>query len=253
MKQKTVTSPAYSDSAETIGRIADNFDSEGTIIYNKRNTLREVDADGRRLIVKRYKRPNIFQRIAYTWFQPCKAQRAFDYAGRLKEIGINTPEPAAWIERKKSGMTSEYFFFSEPTSDHAVAELAEEGRPLPADMAQQLAEFIAVMHRKGFMHGDSNLTNILYNQTPEGVFKFSVIDTNRSTWNSGNPTISQRLDNLVRLSHNRCLLADVARRYAVAENINPEEFAQRLMARLDSFENSRRNRQKLKKLLPGHK
>lgn len=249
MREKTVTTPAYAESARRIREIADNFDSEGYLIYKGRNTLRRVDAEGRQLVVKRYKKPNIFQRVAYTWFQPSKARRAFDYGARLLSIGIDTPAPAAWIERRRGGMTSEYFFFSEPTDATSMAELATDGSPLPADAADALARFLASMHSRGFLHGDLNLSNILFTRTDGGAFNFTVIDTNRSKWTDREPTEKERVENLVRLSHNRTLLSDVARRYAAITGLNPERFARRLARRLDSFEAVRERRARFKKIL----
>lgn len=249
MREKTVTSQSYERSARRIREIADNFDREGTIIYKGRNTLRRVNADGHQLVVKRYKKPNIFQRVAYTWFQPSKARRAFDYAERLLAIGIDTPAPAAWLERRRGGMTSEYFFFSEPTEASSIASLATEGSPLPPDAAEALARFMESLHRHGFLHGDANLSNILFTRLPDGKFHFSVIDTNRSKWIKKHPTEKQLIENLVRLSHNRALLSDFARRYAAIAGLDPERFAGRLLRRLDSFEAVRERRAKLKKIL----
>lgn len=249
MREKTVTSQAYERSARRIREIADNFDSEGTLIYKGRNTLRRVDADGHQLVVKRYKKPNIFQRVAYTWFQPSKARRAFDYAARLLAIGVDTPAPAAWIERRRGGMTSEYFFFSEPTEATSMARLATDDSPLPPDAAEALAQFMASMHTLGFLHGDANLSNILFTRKPDGKFHFSVIDTNRSKWVDKQPTEKQRVENLVRLSHNRALLSDFGRRYAAITGLDPDRFAALLLRRLDSFEAVRVRRAKFKKIL----
>ena len=105
------------------------------------------------------------------------------------------------------------------------------------------------MHSRGFLHGDLNLSNILFTRTPDGGFGFTVIDTNRSKWIDRKPTEKELIENLVRLSHNRAILSDVGRRYAAIAGLDPERFARRLVKRLDSFEAVRERRARIKKIL----
>ena len=99
------------------------------------------------------------------------------------------------------------------------------------------------------MHGDANLSNILFNKTPDGAFKFSVIDTNRSKWLKREPTVSERVDNLMRVSHNRRLLQDVGRRYARLTGLDPEKFSDMLLRRLASFEARKERQASLKRII----
>ncbi len=249
MKAQCITAPHYGDSAERFLQIAENFDSEGTLIYDKRNALRTVQVAGHTLVVKRYKRPNIFQKITYSWFGPDKSKRAFSFAQRLLENGIDTPAPAAYVEWRKGSLTQRYFFFCELTTATSLSETETPGQPLPEDAAEAFAAFLAEMHSKGFMHGDANLSNILFNKTPDGAFKFSVIDTNRSKWLKREPTVSERVDNLMRVSHNRRLLQDVGRRYARLTGLDPEKFSDMLLRRLASFEARKERQASLKRII----
>lgn len=136
MKVRCITAPHYGDSAERFLQIAENFDSEGTLIYDKRNALRTVQAGGHTLVVKRYKRPNIFQKITYSWFRPDKSKRAFSFAQQLLENGIDTPAPAACVEWRKGSLTQRYFFFCELTTATSLSEIETPGQPLPTDAAE---------------------------------------------------------------------------------------------------------------------
>ena len=153
------------------------------------------------------------------------------------------------MEWRKGSLTQRYFFFCELTTATSLSETETPGQPLPKDAAEAFAAFLAEMHSKGFMHGDANLSNILFNKTPDGAFKFSVIDTNRSKWLKREPTVSERVDNLMRVSHNRRLLQDVGRRYARLTGLDPEKFSDMLLRRLASFEARKERQASLKRII----
>ena len=110
--------------------------------------------------------------------------------------------------------------------------------------ATDLALFIVKLHQKGVLHGDLNLTNILYEQDPSGNYLFTLIDTNRSTFCQ--PNRKQCLQNMLRLSHDRPLLSFVTARYAEARGWNADETVATMMRMLDKFEERLRRKSKIK-------
>ena len=56
---------------------------EGRLLHAGRNEVRLFTVGGSALVVKRYKRVNAVQRVAYTFFRRTKARRAYDYAGAV--------------------------------------------------------------------------------------------------------------------------------------------------------------------------
>ena len=70
---KVVINPKYNFLTNFIYHIPGCFFKEGETIYQGRNILKKYDIQGYRLIVKRFKRPNIINQIVYSFFRRSKA------------------------------------------------------------------------------------------------------------------------------------------------------------------------------------
>ena len=110
----------------------------------------------------------------------------------------------------------------------------------PADYPPELAEAVAqqvwLMHSRGVLHGDLNLSNFLCTKDEKG-YRFTMIDTNRSHFTEGWPTDGQCLKNLVRLTHRRDLYEDLVRRYARLRGWDADSTARQALLLLERFEN----------------
>lgn len=239
--------PAYRDYSAFISRIPEIFDMSGEMIYQGRNTIKRFMYESREWIVKRYKKPNLIQRISYTFFKKSKAERAYLFSYELQARGIDTPEGIAYIEVKRNGLLNDSFFISPPCNDPTVYSTLGGKDEFDTHLADCLATFFVQMHIKGVLHGDLNLNNILYHKKDEeDAFAFSVIDTNRSIFKPS-PTRQECLDNLKRVTHQRCLLRYIITRYAILRKWNPEESVNTVMKALDRFERRNRIKKALKK------
>lgn len=239
--------PAYRDYSAFISRIPDIFDTEGEMIYQGRNTIKRFMYEGREWIVKRYKKPNLIQRISYTFFKKSKAERAYLFSFELQARGIDTPEGIAYIENRRNGLVDDCFFISATCNDRTVNSTFGGKEEFDTHLADCLAAFFVQMHTKGVLHGDLNLSNILYHKKDEeDAFAFSVIDTNRSVFKSS-PTRQECLDNLKRVTHQRALLRYIVTQYAILREWNPEESVHTVMKALEKFERKRKMKRALKK------
>lgn len=243
---RIVVSPEYETHRGFFTLLPTVFDTEGETVYQGRNVVKRFTHEGKEWIVKRYKRPNLVQRIAYTFFKKSKAERAFLYAGMLKERGIGTPEAIACIELKAHGLISDSFFISEVCHDPAVFPALVQTPDFDKRLADELAAFFVQMHSKGFLHGDPNLTNILYREEGKTGFAFSVIDTNRSLFKK-HPGRKECLDNLKRVTHRRDLLRHIVTRYTVLRGWDIEESVQTVIGALEKFEKRRKMKRAFKK------
>lgn len=231
---KFIINSKYSRLESWLHRLPEEFDHTGELIYDKRNKVRLFEVDGKRVVVKKYRLPYFHQRIDYTFIRQSKARRAYMYGLRLAEIDIDTPEPIACIEEYHCGLFRMGYFVSAfigGTDCRVLRERLQDN----VWLVHPLAGFIADMHGKGFLHGDLNLTNILYEKTEEGGLSFSVIDINRSRFVS-NPTRIQCLSNMVRLTHVRPTMEALVREYAGIRGWNQEESVAETMKLLDEFE-----------------
>ena len=76
-----------------------NFETKGQAFGNqKRNTLKLFTINELTINIKSFRIPNIFNQVAYRFFRKSKAERSFNYALKLKSLGINTPDPIAYYE-----------------------------------------------------------------------------------------------------------------------------------------------------------
>ena len=92
---------------------------------NKRNTVELTTIGENNFVVKKYKVPNIFNRIIYTFFRRSKARRAYENAQRIIRHGISTPFPVAYIETKRGGLFHTGYFISE-YMEHPTLENIKE-------------------------------------------------------------------------------------------------------------------------------
>lgn len=235
MKQRIILQPEYQAASGFIARLPEIFEQQGEMIYSGRNVVKRFHTDYGVWIVKRYRKPNIFQRLAYTFWRKSKAERAFLYAEKLLSAGIDTPAGIGYIECREHGLFRNGYFISAECTDAPLFPILIEKADFDKKLATALAEFFVRMHRAGFLHGDPNLRNILYHTDRQGKPHFSVIDTNRSLFTS-NPTPAECLDNLKRISHRRDLLQYIVREYATLRGWDPAQSVCQVTNALDKFE-----------------
>lgn len=243
--KKVVLNQKYGHLKDFVNHIDEIFDVQGELVYKKRNTVKRfVATNGTTVIAKRYKRPNIIQQAGYTLYRPSKARRAYEFALKLEELGIDTPEPIAYIELWKHGIFTTGFFISTENNDHSCKDLYTENNS-DLDLKEKealeegLMEFIVGCHEKGFMHGDTNLSNFLYHKDGQGLH-FAVIDINRSKFVITPPCQEQCLDNLMRLTHEKDLLTRLVGKYASIRGWDVKTCQDYVLTKLEKFERKKK-------------
>ena len=80
-----------------------NFEQEGKILADgNRNQIKIFDLDDTQITIKAFKVPNFVNKIAYQYFRKSKAQRSYEYACKLLDLGVLTPFPVGYgIASKK--------------------------------------------------------------------------------------------------------------------------------------------------------
>ena len=233
IQTKIVINPQYESFSAFIKSIPDIYDKEGEMLYDERNKVKRFLKNNILFVVKRYKNPLFFQQFDYTFIRPSKAKRAYLFALRLKEFQINTPEAVAYIETKKKGLFYTGYFISLNCDDSDARILRKDS--FDKKIADDLASFLVDIHKKGFLHGDLNLSNILYHQDTNGCYNFTVIDINRSKFKT-NPSREECLNNMKRLTHQKDLLRYIIQQYAQIRRWNPDECISEIMKILKKFE-----------------
>ncbi|MDR3652944.1 MAG: lipopolysaccharide kinase InaA family protein [Paludibacter sp.] len=218
---KIVINPAYKILNTFITNVQKLFDQEGELVYTARNQLKSYSVQGYDVIVKRYKIPHIVNRIAYTFLRPSKAKRAYEYALKLLQLGVDSPAPIAYIEQYKYGLLTHGYFISIYEKDYSDVRELMLGNQKDDALLRELAIYIADFHSKGILHLDMSPGNILYKKIGN-KYNFTLIDINRMKFL---PAVDneQRYKSFKRLSQNEAVLTKIAKTYATASNLNEDE------------------------------
>lgn len=211
---------------------------EGEMVYDQRNRVVRFRHEGLVLMIKQFKRVNLIQQVVYTFFRKSKAQRAYLFAEEFRRRGIDTPQRVAYMEQRRWGLFSVGYFVSLEAEGTETHLLLREVQNFSPELADAVAAQVVLMHSRGVLHGDLNLSNFLYRTSDDGCH-FTMIDINRSHFTDGWPTDSQCLENLVRLTHRRDLYEYLVRSYARQRGWNEEATAASALRLLEHFEHRR--------------
>lgn len=233
---KTVIANGYARHADFISTLPEAFATgQGELVYDGRNQVRRFTDQGVTLMVKRYKRVNVVQRVVYTLFRKTKACRAYLFAQEFRRRGIDTPQEVAYIEQGSMGLFHTGYFVSLEVPGTETHLLLREVKEFSPELADAVAAQVLLMHRNGILHGDLNLSNFLCTEQ-NGHYHFCMIDINRSHFHEGLPTDEECLKNLVRITHRRDLYEYIVRSYARQRGWDETQTATRALQLLDRFE-----------------
>ena len=241
--QYTPSCPEQLKNAASLENLCHGSDGNTVILKKGRNTVALFQTpEGEKYVIKSFKKPNIIQRIAYTFFTSGKAIRAYRNAKKLREAGINTPHEASYVEVLEKGLIGNSYFVCRHCDALNLLDSWVWTSPYDKTILDILVKHLVMMHTKGVLHGDTNLGNFLYHPDTGTI---DVIDTNRTRFKS---TLSPKecLDNMVRLTHRRELLEDIVRHYAAARGWDVAKCAAYILTALDRYEHKRHRHDKFK-------
>lgn len=180
MRRQIVLHPAYQHLQSFINRLPEIFLSEGEYLHDGRNKIKIFVDEGLKMNVKRYRIPLFFNRFVYLYLRKTKAERAYEYALRLRQMGINTPSPIAYILEKKGGLLGYSYFVSLQMDyprrfyEFGKASLTEEN----INILKEFGRYTARLHEQGVFHQDYSPGNILFD-IHAGKPEFCIVDINR--------------------------------------------------------------------------
>jgi serine/threonine protein kinase len=223
---KIVLNPQYGILKDFVNNLPDIFSQSGKIIYKARNELRVFEVSGMQVNVKKYKTPVLINRVAYTFFRPSKAERAYHNALQVLEKGFETPTPIAYIEKKTKGLFSESYFISlQCLYAYNFRKFGEVQLAGNEDILTEFARFTARLHESNILHLDYSPGNILFDKTTEGVH-FSLLDINRMQFGFVNEDMGCR--NFERLWGSEEMFQFMASKYAQERGFNAESCRQKI-------------------------
>jgi serine/threonine protein kinase len=226
--------------------IKEYFSKSDEVITAKRNIIKIIEQNGKKVVVKSFKIPNFINQFAYRFIRDSKAKRSFLNAGELVKLGINTPSPISYIEfftpfLKESFYICEYFDYDFEIRD----VLKDENFKNRDEILKEFVAFSYSLHQKGVYHIDYSPGNVLI-KVKDGEYHFSIVDVNRMKFISF--TQNLRFKNLSRFSATKEDTTTIAKEYAKIANIDEAVAIKQLFFYHDKHQRYLENKRKLKKV-----
>lgn len=188
-----VVSSEYEDLRAWLVQMPRLFDdNQGELLYRGRNQVRSFEVDGRKLVVKRFKRNDIVKAMVYTLFRKNKARKSYENAMLLRQRGFTTPHEVAYMERRIAGLVTQVYYVCAYTDSEPIRPRLIEQEPFDKWLAVSYARYVASLHEAGVLHCDLNPTNVLVDTDGH----FELIDINRMQFFDGAVPKAECMENL---------------------------------------------------------
>ncbi len=213
--------PKYNFLESFVRSVPEIFRNEGECIYKGRNEVKVFEVDGIRVNIKSFRIPHMVNRLVYSSVRKSKAARSYVYALRCLASGVLTPEPIAYMETYTCGWIGRSYYLSIHKADmrsmnYIYAVPDEETKPL----LEAYARFTAFVHRQGIYHKDYSPGNVLFDESPQQRYRFSMIDLNRIDFGPVSPEKGCHAFERTNLHDDQ--IDWVARVYAEERGMDPE-------------------------------
>ena len=186
---------------------------EGRIIHTRRNELRDMQLGGVDVVVKSFAIPNFINRIAYGFLRKSKAQRSFEYALKLNELGISSPFPIGYYtERCGLFFSRSYYISKKSHCRYTFYDVIENKNLENRELYLRLVgKMTARLHQEGIYPLDYSGGNILLDVV-DGKPQFELVDLNRMSF--GNIDLDRGCRGFERLNVEPEALTIMAKEYA---------------------------------------
>lgn len=238
--------------SESIADCIKNFKTTGTVFGDgQRNIIKLFTVDGAMVNIKSFKIPNIINQIAYKYFRKSKARRSYEYATRLLENGIGTPQPLAYVEHFNwLGLQSSFYASAHLQTELTYRELVlQPDYPDHENILRQFTAFTFLLHEKGIEFLDHSPGNTLIKNEGNGRYSFYLVDLNRMNFHR-EMSFDLRMKNFSRLTPKEEMIAVMSDEYSKLVTIPYEEvFAKMNFYTIDFQTKFHRKRARKQKLL----
>lgn len=234
---------------EELDAIIYNFETQGEPFGNQdRNSLKLFNLDNKTLNVKSFRIPNLVNKIAYRFFRKSKAQRSFEYAKKLQELNIGTPQPIAYYEFLNPFTFNKSYYISEQQDcDLTYRELTTDlNYPNHEAILRAFTRFTFKLHEKGVNFLDHSPGNTLIKKVEKG-YNFYLVDLNRMEFKTMN--FEARMKNFSRLTIHKSMVEIMSDEYAKFYNVSKEKIFEAIWKETQDFQESYYRRKRLKKKL----
>lgn len=249
MKLKQVIHKDFNTIQEFLKDSIENFDVKGKPFGNQdRNSLKLFQIKDLTVNVKSFKVPNIINQIAYRFFRKSKAQRSFEYANKLVEFHIGTPQPIAYYEFTTSFLFKKSYYISEHLDyDLTYRELTTDlNYPNHENILRAFTRFTYRLHENGVHFLDHSPGNTLI-RLNNGECKFYLVDLNRM--NFGKLDFETRIKNFAKLTIHKPMIEVMSDEYAKCTGYDYDKVFNVMWQETQAFQERFYRKKRLKKKL----
>lgn len=217
--------PIFTTNTEPLLDIIKSFNYSGILFGNgQRNIIKLFDLEDKTINIKSFKIPHLINKIAYRYFRKSKARRSFEFANRLLELGVGTPQPIAYFENYNLIGLEKSFYISEHLEcDLTFRELVEiPDYPDHENILRQFTRFSFDLHQKGIEFLDHSPGNTLIKKNAANQYDFFLVDLNRMEFHKS-MDFETRMKNLSRLTPLKEMVVVMSNEYAKCYNEASEE------------------------------
>ena len=212
--------PKFSNLSDILNEIFVNFNFKGKILVNgQRNAIKLFEVEGITLNIKSFKRPNLINKIVYRYFRKSKARRSFEFASKLMEMQIGTPQPVAFFENYDFvGLKESYYACEHLENVFEFREIVQNETFENRDfIIRKFTQFTFEMHEKGIEFLDHSPGNTLIRKNNDGSYSFFLVDLNRMQFHE-TIDFKTRMKNLSKITHKKDMIAVMSNEYAKLSN-----------------------------------
>jgi glycosyltransferase involved in cell wall biosynthesis len=213
--------PSFIELEEFVYSLPERFEKEGNTIHAGRNTIKVFEEKGEKIVVKSFRKPIFVNQIIYGIFRASKARRSYEYAQKLLQLGIGTPQPIGYYEQRNFCLFSTSYYISfQSECDADFRDLINNSNFANRNhILKAIARFTAQLHEKGIWHRDYSAGNILFRQKG-GEIQIEILDLNRMDF--GKIDLERGCRNFERLNIDEDSLQLMATEYAAARGFDKQ-------------------------------
>ncbi|QDO93954.1 Kdo domain containing protein [Formosa sediminum] len=211
---KYVVNTNYLDVQDFLTDCIINYDTKGENFGNqKRNSLRLFKLGAQTINIKSFKVPNIVNQIAYKFFRKSKAQRSYEYASKLIDLGIQTPEPIGYYEFTSLFLFKKsYYISTQLDCDLTYRELTRDlNYPEHDRILRAFTRFTFTLHERNIKFLDHSPGNTLIKKEGD-AYHFYLVDLNRMEFKP--MSFEERIKNFSRLTTHKSMVKTMSDEYA---------------------------------------
>ena len=226
----------------------DVFQKAKTIYGGERNTIKAFALPGIKLNIKAFKKPNIFNKIAYRFFRKSKAQRSFEHALFLLKNGIGTPKPLAYFQQDSDLFFGKSYYVCEHLDyDLTYREIIHDPNfPNRNEILKQFTLFTHILHENGIEFLDHSPGNTLIKIDGDNRYDFYLVDLNRMKFHK-TMDYETRIKNFSKLTSDKNMVAVMSAEYAKLIGKEYDKIFADMWGLTEKFQHKYHRKRKLKK------